>query len=449
MRWLCYDLPVWLLSLPRVRDFLKSWPVLLLRDYLFKPLVFTAAVWIFFPLYGASMRTSLVSCGVILVLASVFGNTRLGLTFQEAVVEAVVRTWRRFHLELFPALFHFVMDLFKQLIEAVERILYTVDEWLRFRKGESRLSLVGKTILGAGWFLVAYLVRIYVNLFIEPTINPIKHFPVVTVGAKLILPFTLVMMESLSHIFMPLGPLAAYVLAGGHVILIPGIFGFLVWEMKENWRLYEANRPQTLQPVAIGHHGETLPRLLRPGFHSGTIPKLYAKIRRAERKAHATGDWTNSRRRREALHEVQVQIRHFVERDFLLFLHDSKSWGGRPINVGEIGLGCNRIGVEFVGSTKEEESLVIAFEEWSGWLVGRVARSGWLHELSPAQTAALAAALTGFYKKGTVERIGEQKGMVPFRDVPVNWQRWVEVWDADQAGKGLPETLLSGVAVLP
>ena len=41
--------------------------------------------------------------------------------------------------------------------------------------------------------------------------------------------------------------------------LIPGIFGFLVWELKENWRLYGANRPRQLKPVPIGHHGETNP----------------------------------------------------------------------------------------------------------------------------------------------------------------------------------------------
>ena len=71
--------------------------------------------------------------------------------------------------------------------------------------------------------------------------------------------------------------------------LIPGIFGFLAWELKENWRLYAANRPPQLKPVRVGAHGETMMRLLRPGIHSGTIPKTYAKLRRALRRFNANG----------------------------------------------------------------------------------------------------------------------------------------------------------------
>ncbi len=39
------------------------------------------------------------------------------------------------------------------------------------------------------WFFVAYVVRFCVNLLIEPQVNPIKHFPVVTVSHKLLWPF--------------------------------------------------------------------------------------------------------------------------------------------------------------------------------------------------------------------------------------------------------------------
>ena len=75
---------------------------------------------------------------------------------------------------------------------------------------------------------------------------------------------------------------------------MPGVFGFLVWELKENWKLYRANRATNLRPVMIGHHGETMLRLLRPGFHSGTLPKLFAKFTRIDaahssRRAMGTG----------------------------------------------------------------------------------------------------------------------------------------------------------------
>lgn len=51
----------------------------------------------------------------------------------------------------------------------IDRLLYAVDEWLRFRGGQGRVTLVAKTVLGFVWFLVSYLVRLYVNVFIEPS----------------------------------------------------------------------------------------------------------------------------------------------------------------------------------------------------------------------------------------------------------------------------------------
>ena len=71
----------------------------------------------------------------------------------------------------------------------MERLIYMVDEWLQFRTGETRLKFVSKAILGPIWLLAAYVLRFCINLLIEPQINPIKHFPVVTVSHKLLLPF--------------------------------------------------------------------------------------------------------------------------------------------------------------------------------------------------------------------------------------------------------------------
>src|SRR5262249_44784787 len=161
-------------------------------------------------------------------------------------------------------LFRLIMDASRWCLEAIERLLYSVDEWLRFRSGESKLSLTVKAIVSPLWYAVTYVVRIYVNLLIEPTVNPIKHFPVVTVGPKLMLPFLLVLYEFLRSNLSFLGP----VVGNGFVVLtiffIPGIFGFMVWELKENWKLYRANRSPILKPALIGSHGETMLRLLRP-----------------------------------------------------------------------------------------------------------------------------------------------------------------------------------------
>src|SRR5262249_6116441 len=154
-------------------------------------------------------------------------------------------------------------------------------------------------------------VRFAVNLLIEPQVNPIKHFPVVTVAHKLML----VIAEPIAQALAPrLGWTYARTLgAVGSVIwLIPGIFGFLAWELKENWRLYKANMSPTLDPEVVGEHGERVINLLRLGFHSGTLPKLFARLRHTHGKAE--------RKAEEGLHHVEQEVRHFVQRELIAYL---------------------------------------------------------------------------------------------------------------------------------
>src|SRR5581483_8023345 len=143
------------------------------------------------------------------------------------------------------------------------------------------------------------------NLMIEPTVNPIKHFPAVTVGAKLIIPMIPTWTVALTALLKPsLGVWLAGAISWTLIILIPGVFGFAAWELKENWKLYRATRKRHLSPVMIGHHGETMLRFMKPGFHSGTLPKLYARLRRAERH----GDGRKAHKQHEALHHVAESI---------------------------------------------------------------------------------------------------------------------------------------------
>src|SRR5262249_31560907 len=162
------------------------------------------------------------------------------------------------------------------------------------------------------WFFATYLIRIFINLFVEPTINPIKHFPVVTVAAKLIVPIIPDLGRFLSRQFEAVtGAWTAGLIAYLLIFFLPGLAGFLVLEFKENWKLYRANRAPSLRPVAIGHHGETMLRLLRPGFHSGTIPKQFAKLRESLRRAERRGNWPSYRKQRRQLHALEASVRHF------------------------------------------------------------------------------------------------------------------------------------------
>jgi len=263
------------------------------------------------------------------------------------------------------------------------------------------------------------------------------------VTAKLIVPIIPALDAVIRAPIQPLvGKPIALAISGIVIFFIPGLAGFLVWELKENWRLYCSNRSPTLDPVVVGSHGETIVRFLRPGLHSGTIPKLFARLRRARGAA--------ANRQHEALAHVRESLRQFVERELLAFLAGSKRWAGIDIEVGEIQLATNRIRFDLKCPTLGGQAIAIDLAYRQGSLIADItlgcgaAYAPWLARLEPAQHAALSDALAGFYKRAGVERMGEA---VDFASVPVTWNAWVETWEQDQAGK--PAPAVTGVEILP
>ena len=172
-----------------------------------------------------------------------------------------------------------------------------MDDWLRFRDGDSRASLVLRTALGVLWFPVSCLARFYMVVLIEPGFNPIKA-PVSYLAAKVMLPLSVTLTGFLVGRLAPVALRSRWprLLVLPTVWLLPDAFGFLFWETKENWSLYRANRRRLLHAVAVGPHGETIKALLQPGFHSGTVPRLYRRLRREERDASQTRTWGGVRR---------------------------------------------------------------------------------------------------------------------------------------------------------
>jgi hypothetical protein len=462
-------------------------------QYVLRPLPWAALAVLCLRLGGAPPGTSLAAGAATFALASLILHSRVGLYLEEVAADHLVRTWRLLGADLLPGLFRWVLYVFRRLVDGVERLLYSVDEWLRFRSGEGRLALVFKPVLGLVWFGVTYVVRIVLNLFVEPTFNPIKHFPVVTVSAKLMLPFYLDWTRLWASQMEPfVGHVAARMLAQVAFFLIPGLSGFMVWELKENWRLYRANQSPTLDPEVVGHHGETVLRLLRPGLHSGTLPKLYARLRRAKGRS--------ARRQHEALAGVEESLRLFAGRDLLAILGTSKAWSGAPpLEVGTIRAGSVRVRIELRPQRDAGGSVFVEFEEHAGWLLAGLsphpAGGTWLGRVRPEQALAFRDALAGFYKLAGVALVREQleallppgasynvteAGLVvwpgpgpeatyplgpgpqlqpqppaclpplPAREVfytqtPVLWEDWVRTWQRDHEGLGhealLPETL--------
>jgi hypothetical protein len=504
-RGLFVDLPAAVVQLPAVQRLLNSPPVAFFDRYLLTPLVVAGLAALVFLIAGSGGGTLWTASGVTFLVAVVLFNSRLGRNAEEALTDWAIRNWEHVRTGILPGLLRFIIDFFHWLIEMVERLLYTVDEWLRFKSGEGRVSLVVKATLGVVWFYVTYIIRFCFNLLIEPQINPIKHFPVVTVSHKLLLP-TIPSVTTVFEATMGLDHAKAFGVATTVVTSIPGMFGFLVWELKENWKLYQANRSPELKPVAIGHHGETMLRLMKPGFHSGTLPKLFARLRKAERRATKRRNWSAVHHQLEAKHHIEVALQQLVERELLPLLRGSKNWGGLEVEAGDVAVGSNRVRIEVCCPTLASESLLVAFEEQAGWLVAGLARGGWLPRLSRGQAQTLGTALAGLYKMAGVHLVREQienclegspsydvtseglivwpggrfdsevvyelnpeaeihprlrppgttgelpvleAGSLLYQRVPITWERWVETWQADESGCAIVKELVEGVCILP
>ncbi len=476
LRGLCYDLPAGFLALPWVRRIVQSRACRTLVRFVLEPLVPAAAAGLAVHLAGGGQVPSLASAAGVFLAAGVLVNSRLGARLEEVCADGLVRAWDRIRSDLLPGLVRWVLFVFRRLVEDVERLLYSVDEWLRFRKGDNRLSLYVKPVLGLAWFAITYLIRLVVNVFVEPTFNPIKHFPVVTVTAKLLLPFYFTLRRLFAAPLEPvLGPLLADLVAWSAVGLLPGLAGFLVWELKENWRLYRANQSPTLDPEVVGHHGETVLRLLRPGLHSGTLPKLYARLRRARGRS--------ARRQHEVLAGVVERLRHFVERDLLAVLATSKTFAGAPpLEAGAVRVATNRIRLE-LRAPAAGDSLFLDFEDRAGRLLAGTAPppagKTWLAGLSAEQALAFRDALAGFYKLAGVALVREQveavlppeaadkvaeegfvSGLGPGIEAPaerdlvfgaasIRWEDWVRTWEADATGSGHAPLLPESARLLP
>jgi hypothetical protein len=501
------DLPYAVLHWPPLRQVLHSRVFTIFAYTVLKPGIVAGGVLAILWLRRVDPPVAALIAGGVFAGTNLLINSRFGRSLEEIVSDSLERGWQRLTLEIVPQFLSFVLDLFKQLLGAFDRVLYSVDEWLRFRGGETRRSVVAKAIVGLAWFMVAYFARLVVVLFVEPTFNPIKHFPTVTVAAKLLLPFGPAWVEFCSDTLSFLGHWVAEGIGATVFLLLPGLAGFLVWELKENWRLYAANRPPNLRPVMVGSHGETLVRLLRPGFHSGTLPKLHAKLRRAERRAlRRAGAADAVRAHRAALHHLGENVRHFFEREFLSLLNASTFWRATPLALGAVKLGANQIRAEVFCPGLDPAPVWLAFEERSGWLLAGVTGPGWLPRLSPEQRGALTTALAGLFKLAGVDLVRQQlQALLPatvaafdivdeglwvgggpdaeavypldseadvivprvtagsfpeplptlaavpllFRRVDVSWVWWVAAWQCDCAGKPHPPLPTPGLRLLP
>jgi hypothetical protein len=315
-----------------------------------------------------ALAIGLVGAGFALLSATFF-RTPLGREAEDRLNEAAARAWRVVSVNFVVGVLTLILQVFQAVFEAIDRGIHAVDEWLQFREGEGRVAFTFKLLFGAFWSVLTYLFRFAWNLLVEPQINPIKHFPVVTVSHKLLLPLIPSLAKSFRMSVETMGTI---------VFAIPGIFGFLVWELKENWKLYRATAPGTIRPAVVGSHGEKVRALLRPGFHSGVVPKTFARLRRAVR----SGRVNRAAKQRHTLEHLAEAVQRFADRDFVAHLRASRRWGELSIHAGHPQLTPNRL---LVPLHMNHRPVVIALEELGGWIIASVAEPGQLGELSDLQ----------------------------------------------------------------
>ena len=404
-----WQLPKRIIQFPLLQWILCSRFVAALRRHVVNPTMAAGVLGYVWPMAIGSSPWNVWWTGTVAVLLSIVLNSRLGRDTEELVAEWVGNTWQNLRSRVVMAAFDWIMDFFQWALAGVERLIYAVDEWLRFHSDESWVSIIVKAVVGVVWSFIVFLIRIYVNLLIEPQVNPIKHFPVVTVAHKIMLPFSFFVTAKGGHFLGKfIGNDAAVFVVGTTWFLLPGVFGFLVWELKENWRLYGANRVRKLQPIVIGSHGESIPRLLSPGFHSGTLPKAFARLRRLERQAPSFRRFSQRRAWQDVLQHAERDLRQFVERDFIRLLEYCPVWQDSDLQLEEVKIACNSILISLDSDTIDGPPVKLLFQEQSFWIVVTVADRGLLRNVTSEQLHSFDTALLGFYRKAGVEIVREQ-----------------------------------------
>ncbi|WP_437228206.1 hypothetical protein SH661x_000779 [Planctomicrobium sp. SH661] len=433
IRHVVVDLPSQLVNSDSVQKILASRTFSVLRSYVLEPGLLVSLMTLFALIAGRTwdFRTILD----IYLVTALFLNSPVGRWVSERTVDLLVRAWQEFKMHIFAAMVQWIVDVFDWLLVALERVVYTVDEWLRFRTGDDRAMRWVKLAGGVVWFFVSYVVVFIFTLLVEPQINPLKHFPVVTVSHKLILP---ALPEFVRKLTPYLGKKSAQTLVFTTIWLIPGVFGFLVWELKENWRLYAANRPKKIGAEPIGHHGETMLRLLRPGFHSGTLPKSFATLRRFMKKGSAAEESRIQRKRAGILH-VEEAVQHFVERELIALLEEVPFLPETQLQVRNVHAATNRIELELLRADQPEDPARLTWEYSHGQLVGKIDPAGWIDQLSEEDFELLKSGLEQLFQLAGVQNV---EGQVQLSVAPpIVWEDSVTYWTRARHNSQQPVTI--------
>jgi len=424
LAWVFFRIPRAIFTRPSVQQWFARPGVRLVLRRVLVPVLLALGVFYLTPLRDEDWFLGLAGALGTFVVVSSLAGTQVGRMVEDYVVEQLVPTWQVLSHQWLPGLFRFIAKFFAAAMDLLQRGIFRVDELLRYQHGSPGLLTIAKASFGLVWAMVAYVIRVYVTLLVEPELNPLKHFPVVTVAHKLTLPFAPQMLAALQVPLSPLGPIIGGAIAGVTVFLAPSVSGFLTWELKENYKLYRATLPDRLEPARIGRHGETMRGLLVAGIHSGTLPKLYERLRRAALREHEqlasqvarvadgkSAEGSGAGKFREGIAEIEEAIRRFVERELLAYLQKSPRWRFGPLSIADVELSSNRIRIQIFCDQLSPLACEIAFEQQAGTILAGIPSPGFvgvLQQRSRSCTLMFENALAGFYQRAEVDLVREQ-----------------------------------------
>ena len=127
--------------------------------------------------------------GLAFALGTLARNTASGRRFIDNLVTYLVQMQRRINQTLVLGLIQQLLYAFKEAMRRIAQGLHRVEEGLMHHLHEPIGGFLVKALAAPLWVLAESLLQFYITVLVEPQVNPVKHFPVVTVGHKLMLPF--------------------------------------------------------------------------------------------------------------------------------------------------------------------------------------------------------------------------------------------------------------------
>lgn len=351
---------------------------------------------------------------VCVVLAFIFFNSRLGTIVKNTFIEFLALIVQALGRGLLIRFLSFLLYLSRITLEKIEHASYIVSDYLRLIYGARYTTSLFKATMALIWFPLAYVITLYIVLFLEPQINPLK-FPIVSITYKLLLVFPdvyfkiIVTIQNIANAILP--AIMAYSFAWFTAFVFTGLFGFLGWELKENWQLYKENWRKSIAANKIGKKGKTIVQFLRPGFHSGTIPHLFDKLRHARIKMQQNQrDFSPVLPLQREMETVKHELQTYITRDFVLMLQMHPVFAAKfSIKVENIECTYNTIYTTIVMESENDRyRFTIYFQEKNHHLIATIKFSeGDVKNWSRSQQQVFAYLLAVFYKKSAVDFVRE------------------------------------------